>query len=1010
MKQRGFCFLFLILLSLGCNRSSSPHYARVLLNEIVPDNGRFGMLTAAGEEVTPDYVGETITPDWIELYNPGEAPVDLSGYYLSDNEESLRKWRFPAGVRIEAKGYLIVWTGDDFPGKLSASFGLTEATGETVVIASPDGYTILDEASFPSMERDIAWARLETAEGETVWKKTARPTPEGPNLAAGLYVRFVDVSPLYPYTPVTFTVAAPGKGAGSDVVLHFRIDYEDNEWDAGNAWQSEVMTRVSGEDDLYRFTLTGRGLTSTTWFQYYVTTTTDDGLFVFDPPVPELAEDETLRFERPRPDSCPDLYVFQSRIAGGGTGKFNKVAVTEIMPWNATYQVRTDSLGTPGWFEIYNFGQKQYVMEQIKVWEVFSGQFDTEHRDSPLYPDEFKAGGRWIFITNSDTGNEELNFRLPSSAGELVLQDDAGNTVSRLTYCGLAEDRSFGRFGEEPYTFGRVFETATPKAPNGDWSAWFSGRPSVWVDWDDDGVKVVDDSVIVHAAVSWHGAWRDAAKPDVMIHYADELAGGEDAVVPMDFVGEAASFQAYVPVAGADAPEIVRYAVEVVDFDGVSLWHSAGGVSEEKPPRSWYHAFSTGAQQTGVRINEVGLVPEGYDGGSVYSSYDVPDSAGTVERRRAYIELYNGGDAPFSLAGTYISIFDRKADGNSIVGARFLSEEHLIDSGVIEPGGYYVFEVDGGFHDRPSLFERYEGNTVSLYRSLENGNGVIDRLSFDVLENWKEAGAFGTMADPGQGDKQPPSPGAPNLVDPPNLTINEIYWSADEKWVELHLDDDKPFTKEWMSFTFTVTVRISGLPAINYSCVVDVTKREEDLAPGSFLTIEFEGESVDVPVCFINQDIDNMQEIRCQVNSPAWPWRQNDIDMVSVPIAEIPETSSWGRFPDGEGDFTVCQPTLSAPNSLPGVLFIRGDCNEDGTVDLRDAAVNDDLAALIAYLDGTGPLLACEDRCDLNDDGMISIADISYFTLHIISAGEPDVPAPFPDPGIDPTEDSLQCE
>ena len=101
MIQRGLSFLFVILLAFGCNRSSSPHYARVLLNEIVPDNGRFGRLTAAGEEVTPDYEGETITPDWIELYNPRDASVDLSGYYLSDNEESLRKWRFPQGVSIE---------------------------------------------------------------------------------------------------------------------------------------------------------------------------------------------------------------------------------------------------------------------------------------------------------------------------------------------------------------------------------------------------------------------------------------------------------------------------------------------------------------------------------------------------------------------------------------------------------------------------------------------------------------------------------------------------------------------------------------------------------------------------------------------------------------------------------------------------------------------------------------------------------------------------------------------
>src|SRR5207244_2337701 len=36
--------------------------------------------------------------DWIELHNPGSAPVDLQGWHLTDKRSDLTKWRFPSTV------------------------------------------------------------------------------------------------------------------------------------------------------------------------------------------------------------------------------------------------------------------------------------------------------------------------------------------------------------------------------------------------------------------------------------------------------------------------------------------------------------------------------------------------------------------------------------------------------------------------------------------------------------------------------------------------------------------------------------------------------------------------------------------------------------------------------------------------------------------------------------------------------------------------------------------------
>ena len=47
------------------------------------------------------------TPDWIELYNAGASTVNLEGWFLTDDRDNLKKWRFPA-VPLAANEYLII--------------------------------------------------------------------------------------------------------------------------------------------------------------------------------------------------------------------------------------------------------------------------------------------------------------------------------------------------------------------------------------------------------------------------------------------------------------------------------------------------------------------------------------------------------------------------------------------------------------------------------------------------------------------------------------------------------------------------------------------------------------------------------------------------------------------------------------------------------------------------------------------------------------------------------------
>lgn len=49
--------------------------------------------------------------DWLELFNSGSTPVNLNGYYLSDDFANLSQWQFP-DVTVKAQKYLLVFASE----------------------------------------------------------------------------------------------------------------------------------------------------------------------------------------------------------------------------------------------------------------------------------------------------------------------------------------------------------------------------------------------------------------------------------------------------------------------------------------------------------------------------------------------------------------------------------------------------------------------------------------------------------------------------------------------------------------------------------------------------------------------------------------------------------------------------------------------------------------------------------------------------------------------------------
>jgi hypothetical protein len=155
-----------------CLLASSPGWSKpaVVINEVMASNTK----TFADPQGDFD--------DWIELYNAGDTPVDLTGMYLTDDPAVPRKWRIPAGLpgqrggtAISPKGYLIVWAdGDVTDVGLHANFKLG-ADGEEVHLFAADGVTAIDSLEFGPQTADVSCGRY--PDGGQTLRFFAVPTP-----------------------------------------------------------------------------------------------------------------------------------------------------------------------------------------------------------------------------------------------------------------------------------------------------------------------------------------------------------------------------------------------------------------------------------------------------------------------------------------------------------------------------------------------------------------------------------------------------------------------------------------------------------------------------------------------------------------------------------------------------------------------------------------------------------------------------------------------------------------
>lgn len=148
--KRSIIILVLFLFALFPFLSQAADSQKIVINEILPSPS-----------------GPDAEEEWIEIFNPNDFEVDISGWKLQDIVGRTKIYTFPKETKITAKGFLVLRRP------------ITKITlnndGDGLKLIDLDGTTI-DEVSYEKAKEGKSFAKTETG---WIWSEIL--TPGAPN-------------------------------------------------------------------------------------------------------------------------------------------------------------------------------------------------------------------------------------------------------------------------------------------------------------------------------------------------------------------------------------------------------------------------------------------------------------------------------------------------------------------------------------------------------------------------------------------------------------------------------------------------------------------------------------------------------------------------------------------------------------------------------------------------------------------------------------------------------------
>jgi hypothetical protein len=397
--------------------------------------------------------GTANNPDWIEIYNASDAPVNLSGFKVYDigaQTAGKPKKIIPEGTVVPARGFFVIVTeGTGDP----SDFGLSSA-GETVWFENPQG-NVLDEVAFPAMDVNQSYGR--SPDGGPNWQLLNTITPGAPN------------SNLMPTVDLVLNeIFSQGNAQDPDwIEIYNKSNFEADlqGWkiydNGGQGGTKPKMTFPSGAkipakgffvivvDD---GSAAGFGLSSSgeqVWLEKPNGTIADQITF------PSLTSTQSFgRF----PDGSDNWQVLNSVTRGAANSNANPVAIKIVI--NEIYSRGT--VTEPDWIELFNDGETSV---DLSGWLIYDNGGEAGTKPKKAIPSGTNLASKAFFVIATEGTGDPSDFGLSSSGEKVWLARPDLSIADSVTFPALEESRSFGRFPDGTANWAVLF-TVTKGAAN----------------------------------------------------------------------------------------------------------------------------------------------------------------------------------------------------------------------------------------------------------------------------------------------------------------------------------------------------------------------------------------------------------------------------------------------------------------------------------------------------------------------------------------------------------------
>ncbi|MBI2417978.1 MAG: lamin tail domain-containing protein [Ignavibacteriales bacterium] len=376
--------------------------------------------------------GVTADPDWIELYNPFPAPLDITGYKIYDSggqTGTKPKHTAPAGTIVPANGFLVVVVDVSD----SSGFGLS-SSGETVWLENATG-TVIDTIAFPALGIDTSYGRK--PDGSAAWQKLT-PTTKGtsnsgtivlPLSMNEIYSRGVTADPdwIEVYNPNTSALDITGykiyDAGGQSGTKPKKI------FPAGTSVPAKgffvIVTDIPTATDSSGFGLSSSG--ETVWLE------NAGGAIIDSIAFPGLGIDTSY-------GRRPDGAAVWQKLTPTTKGTSNAGSVVAALVMNEIF-----ARGVPGdldWIEIYNGHSVSVDLTGYKIYDS-GGQVGTKPKKVFPAGVVIPAKGFYVIITD-DT--DSSGFGLSSSGEDVWLENAVGTVIDQVKFLATANvTQSYGR-------------------------------------------------------------------------------------------------------------------------------------------------------------------------------------------------------------------------------------------------------------------------------------------------------------------------------------------------------------------------------------------------------------------------------------------------------------------------------------------------------------------------------------------------------------------------------------